>query len=236
MDQAGGAATLTELASEAGIFALGMRERAADAKFADVHQGAIRLMEEFETTAKRERFDHTDIADAKFALAAFIDEVVLSAEWPGREQWAEDPLQLHYFGTYLAGEDFFERLDALRSHAGARTAALGVYHQCLLLGFKGKYGIAEREKLESLKRAVQSELEREAKNSGDPPLHWQPSDQPSAPSDGLPRWFVYACLAVLGLCVMTYALLFYTVRADAPDETKAAERSLHPTSAEGTLS
>lgn len=235
MDQVRGAATLTELAAEASIFALGMRERAGSAEFTAVHQGAIRLMEEFETRAKGERFDHVDIADVKFALAAFIDEVVLSAEWPGRDQWAEDPLQLHYFGTYLAGEDFFERLDALRSQPQTRADALRVYHQCLLLGFKGKYGIAEREKLESLKRAVQGELEREAKNSSDLHPQWQPSDKPTAQSDALPKWFVYACVAVLGACIIAYAFCLYTVHAGAPREVKAAERFLHPMPGGGTL-
>lgn len=216
MDHVSKAASLAELATEVSLFALGMRDRAAYAQFTGVHEGAMRLLEEFESRAKTERFDPDDVADAKFALAAFVDEVVLSAEWPGREQWAEDPLQLHYFGTYLAGEDFFLKLDALRSQAKTRSDVLNVYYQCLLLGFQGKYGIESPEKLDILKRAIQNDLEREQPpNSGELCPHWKPPDNPAAQTDKLPRWFIYACLAVVVACILLYAFFFLSLGTNA---------------------
>jgi type VI secretion system protein ImpK len=216
MDQVSKAASLAELATEVSLFALGMRDRAASAQFSGVHDGAMRLLEEFESRAKTERFDPGDIADAKFALAAFVDEVVLSAEWPGIEQWAEDPLQLHYFGTYLAGEDFFLKLDAIRSQAKARAGALNVYYQCLLLGFKGKYGIESPDKLDSLKRAIKNELEREQPpNPTELCPQWKPADSPASQTNKLPRWFIYACLAVVAACVLLYVFFFFSLRTKA---------------------
>src|ERR1043165_2697449 len=49
----------------------------------------------------------------KFALAAFIDETVLIADFPLREEWEKYPLQLEYVGEHLAGLTFFERLEAM---------------------------------------------------------------------------------------------------------------------------
>jgi type VI secretion system protein ImpK len=213
MDEAVKTATLTELATEIFLFALGMRERARLAQFGSVNQGALKLFDEFESRAKAARVDPDDITAVKFALAAFVDEIVLSAEWPGTDQWAEDPLQLHYFGTYLAGEGFFEKLDALKSQVKTRSEALGIYYQCLLLGFKGKYGVAGGEKLDPLKKIIQHELERQqAQDLNDLSPHWQATDKPLPRTDKLPRWFLYACVVVVAACVLLYAVFFFSLR------------------------
>lgn len=214
MDQSVRVTTLTDLTTEIFVFALGLRERARSADFGCVHKGALRLFDEFESRAKAERIDADDAAAVKFALAAFVDEIALRADWPGRDPWADDPLQLHYFGTYLAGEGFFEHLDRLRSQAGAKPEALGVYQQCLQLGFRGKYGVAgEQDKLDALKKAVQHEVERDAApDLNDPSPHWQATDKPRPQSDRLPRWLLYACAAVVAVCLLAYAALFVIVR------------------------
>ena len=217
MELAARTPTLTELATEISLFALGMRERARSAEFGCVHRGALKLFDEFETRAKAERVDADDIAAVKYALAAFVDEIVLRTDWPGRNQWADDPLQLHYFGTYLAGEGFFEKLDALRAQAAARSGALSIYHQCLQLGFRGKYGRAgEEDRLYALKKAVQHELEREqVPDLNEPSPHWQATDKPRPRTDRLPRWFLYACGAVVAVCVLVYAVLFFSLGTTA---------------------
>jgi len=213
MDAAVRTATLTELATEILLFAVGMRDRAQSAQFCCVHQGALKLFDELESRAKAERLDPDDVAAVKYGLAAFVDEVVLSAEWPGRDPWAEDPLQLHYFGTYLAGEGFFEKLDALRSQVKTRAEVLRVYYQCLLLGFKGKYGVAGQERLDALKKVVQNELGREQAPDLDKLCpHWQATDKPLPRGAKLPRWFLYACLAVVAACVLLYAFFFFSLR------------------------
>ena len=226
MDQSVRATTLTELATEIFVFALGMRERGRSAEFGCVSKGALKLFDELESRAKAERIDADDIAEVKFALAAFVDEIALRTDWPGRDQWADDPLQLHYFGTYLAGEGFFEHLERLRSQTGARSEALGIYSQCLQLGFRGKYGVAgEQDKLDALKKAVQHELERDpAPDMNDPSPHWQATDKPRPQSDRLPRWLLYACAAVVAVCLLAYAVLFVVVRlsGESREPTRAS--------------
>jgi type VI secretion system protein ImpK len=81
-----------------------------------------------------------ELAEARYALVAFIDEQVLKSTWFGRTEWMSQPLQLLNYREYTAGENFFVRL---RSHlqSGARPLALEIYYLCLALGFRGAYGV-----------------------------------------------------------------------------------------------
>ena len=216
MEEAAKTATLAESATEIFVFALGMRDRAGQAEYAAVYQGALRLFDEFESRAKADRAEPDDVAAVKYALAAFVDEVILSAEWAGRDSWGDDPLQLHFFGTYLAGEGFFQKLDELRAQGKTRAGALEVYYLCLVLGFRGKYGVTGEERLQALRKVMQSELERgQAGNPRELSPHWQPADGPAPHAHALPRWIVYACAVVLAVCLLLYAVLFFSIRSEA---------------------
>jgi type VI secretion system protein ImpK len=77
--------------------------------------------------------------DAGYALVALLDETVLSCGGPCRDYWLERPLQLDYYGTTNAGEEFFVRLEGLMAHYRAQREVLEVYYLCMALGFEGKY-------------------------------------------------------------------------------------------------
>jgi type IV/VI secretion system ImpK/VasF family protein len=77
-----------------------------------------------------------EVEEARFALVAWIDEVVSVSGWAGAEEWMREPLQLQVFGTRQAGVEFYSRLENLRPE---NAAALEVYFDCLALGFQGSY-------------------------------------------------------------------------------------------------
>ena len=79
-----------------------------------------------------------DLADMRYAVVAFLDEQILKANWPGRNEWMSQPLQLVLFNQYTAGEHFFNRLRALLGEG--RPDAVAAYQLCLALGFRGQYG------------------------------------------------------------------------------------------------
>ena len=81
-----------------------------------------------------------ELAEARYALVAFIDEQVLKSTWSGRTEWMSQPLQLMLYREYTAGENFFVRLRSLLQ-SGARPLAIEVYYLCLALGFRGAYGV-----------------------------------------------------------------------------------------------
>ena len=75
--------------------------------------------------------------DAQYAVVALIDETISSSDWEHAEEWGHEPLQVHYFGQFVAGEEFFHRLDALLQ--GGASELLDVYYTCLCAGFRGMY-------------------------------------------------------------------------------------------------
>jgi len=78
--------------------------------------------------------------EAQYVMAALADEIFLHMEWEGREPWKTNHLEFSLFGTYVAGELFFQRLDKLlKNRDAAHTGMAAVYHQALSLGFRGKY-------------------------------------------------------------------------------------------------
>lgn len=77
--------------------------------------------------------------EAKFVVAAFIDEAVLNSDHEMALAWSRETLQLIFFKEHLAGYRFFERLDCLNAEPYKNMAILELYYWCLLLGFKGKY-------------------------------------------------------------------------------------------------
>jgi type VI secretion system protein ImpK len=185
--------------------------------FESLHPNVQKLFAEFEDRCKRQVLDPDDVSAAKYALAAFMDETVLNSRWPYKDRWADNPLQLDYFGTYLAGEIFFDKLEEVRARADAKPDLLQIYYLCLLLGFKGKYGVGGEEKLRSLIESVGAELAR-VRPAGSRELspHWKIPDGPqAAASDKLPRWLVLACWGIVAFVLVLYLGLFLKVRYDA---------------------
>lgn len=87
---------------------------------------------------RKERLYSQEANDtALFAVCAWADEQLMNANWDGiSEVWPSHLLQSSFFGTNLAGVEFFERALQLTNDM---EIARGVYAACLAYGFKGKY-------------------------------------------------------------------------------------------------
>ena len=73
---------------------------------------------------------------ARYPLVALADEIALNTDWPGRDDWEEDLLEHQYFGTSVAGEEFYKKL----KEVGPDEDQLAeIYFLCLSLGFKGRF-------------------------------------------------------------------------------------------------
>jgi type VI secretion system protein ImpK len=101
------------------------------------------LLEDFGRSPQADQATPQDVAEARFALVAWIDEKANLAGWKGSAEWNSDPLQLQLFGTRRAGVEFFEHLEKLRPE---NAAALEIYFLCLALGFQGDYTGREGER------------------------------------------------------------------------------------------
>ena len=84
-----------------------------------------------------------ELDNARFALVAWTDEVVLRSDWAGRDEWLHDLLQLSLFRTNRAGDEFYQRLAALPPE---QNTAREIFFLCLALGFEGQLAGNEPER------------------------------------------------------------------------------------------
>ncbi|GJI94594.1 hypothetical protein RugamoR57_13120 [Duganella caerulea] len=155
---------------------------------------------EFDREARKLRAQGEDIDAAKYAFCAALDEIILSSSFPMRFAWERRPLQLVIFGDQLAGEHFFDRLEALRSGGGARLPALQVFHMCLLIGFRGKYALDAGDKLAYLTARVGEEIAHiQGKSKGFSPQAERPDQIVHKLRSNTPLWATSAVFALIGI-------------------------------------
>lgn len=111
------------------------------------------LFETMMQNGREARIPEQDMVDAKFALAAFADEVIFHSSWPGKTQWLQNPLQFQFFQLNTAGDGFFSNLDNLHGQRG-RNHVAQIYFLCLALGFQGKYRLRQQEHLGAVVEGV----------------------------------------------------------------------------------
>jgi type VI secretion system protein ImpK len=171
--------------------------RLIDTRLKQLEQGG-------ESLGYRERHLQT----IKFALAAFIDETVLIADFPLREEWEKCPLQLEYVGEHLAGLTFFERLERLMKNpeSEADIDVIEVCYLCLLLGYKGKYNIYYEDQLKVFMEGIADFLRRRGRlQAGGLSPRWQVTDQPRpAAAAGLPGWAKVGGSLAFALVILVY--------------------------------
>ena len=164
------------------------------------------MLEDFEKRAERYRFNHKIVQVSKFALASFVDETVLTNNFPLKNEWEKNPLQLEYFGEQLAGNKFFDKLEAMLKQIDVTADAVEVYYFCMLLGFKGRYAIYEQDKLLAIMQTTANALVKAGKiKPVELSPHWLANDQPPPPERrGMPVWAKVGAAALLGLALIIY--------------------------------
>ena len=176
----------------------------------DLRPKVASLLKEFEDRALRYRHRESIIQVTKFALASFIDETVLTNDFNLKEEWERVPIQLEYFGEHLAGNKFYEKLDALLRQIEVTADAVEVYYVCMLLGFKGRYAVYEHEKLQNIMQRTADALVKVGKISKvELSPHWLVQDQPLPPEKrGMPNWAKIAAFGGLCLAILIYLIMF----------------------------
>jgi len=169
------------------------------------------MLKDLEKRGEALGYQARQLQTIKFALAAFIDETVLIADFPLREEWENYPLQLEYVGEHLAGLTFFERLEAMIKNPDGETDidVVEVCYLCLLLGYKGKYNIYYEEQLKSVVESIAEFLRRAGRIQAGPlSPHWKVTDQPEPVEDpALPGWIKVSAVVGLGAVLLVYILL-----------------------------
>jgi len=189
----------------------------------DLRPKVAAMLEEFEKRSERYRINHKIVQVSKFALAAFVDETVLMNNFPMRDQWEKYALQLEYFGEQLAGNKFFEKLEAMLGQIEVTKDAVEIYYVCMLLGYKGRYAVYEQEKLLAIMERTANALVKAGKIV---PVelspHWLANDQPEPPKKrGMPIWAKLTALGGLGIAFIVYLVMFVMSSTFLNDTMKA---------------
>jgi len=73
----------------------------------------------------------------KYALASWADEMLVDANWDGRDWWSNNVLEMELFNS----RECYDRFYILAKEASALSTrdALEVFYICVVLGFRGLY-------------------------------------------------------------------------------------------------
>ncbi len=78
---------------------------------------------------------------ARYALCAWIDDVMINANWDGGGWWENHKLEFQYFKSNEAGTGFFQR--AKQAEQLIQRDAIEVYYVAVILGFRGLFALPE---------------------------------------------------------------------------------------------
>lgn len=172
--------------------------------------------------AKARGYTDEDIQLAVFAVAAFLDESILNLRKPVFQEWVRKPLQEELFGRHVAGEMFFDNLQALLGRRDSQELAdlLEVYYLCVLLGYLGKYSIASKGDLRALMGHTDDKIKRIRGDRTDISPAWILPDE-VAPAMADP-WLRRLAIGA-GACLLATLLLFGIYKIDLSSDVSTVQ-------------
>lgn len=186
-----------------------------------------RVLQLFDTmmqNGREARIPEQDMIDAKFALAAFADEVIYHSSWPGKTQWLSNPLQLQFFQLNTAGDQFFVNLDNLHGQKN-RAHVAQIYFLCLALGFQGKYRLRHQEGLQAVVEGLGNYVAlTEGANDQLAPNAERKDGGGSAVRRELPYLFI--ALGFLALALIVIFILWLVIGSNADSTADEIKRLL----------
>lgn len=208
------ASTLLDLMYD-GFYALFMLKNGSAPQDHNEFQARMtRFLDDFGRNARKKGASADDIDAAKYAFCAAVDEIILRSQFSIRDAWEMKPLQLALFGDQLAGENFFNRLEALRTRGSEHVEALEVFHMCLLLGFQGRYILEGSEKLGYLTSRLGDEIAHlKGRRPGFAPHGERPDQVMHKLRSDLPLWVLCSVFALIS------ALAYIGLRASLSSHT-----------------
>jgi type VI secretion system protein ImpK len=188
-----------------------------------------RVLQLFDTmmqNGREARIPEQDMIDAKFALAAFADEIIYHSNWPGKTQWLSNPLQLQFFQLNTAGDQFFANLDSLHGQRN-RAHVAQIYFLCLALGFQGKYRLRHQEGLQAVVEGLGNYVAL-AEGQGDQlaPSAERKDGGGSTVRRELPYLFI--ALGFLALALVVIFILWLVIGSNADSTAEAIKKLLTP--------
>ncbi|MHA1558329.1 MAG: DotU family type IV/VI secretion system protein [Alphaproteobacteria bacterium] len=82
----------------------------------------------------------TELKDVEYIMVSLADEIFINLNWQGAMFWKNNLLESQRFHTQIAGELFFEKVEALLKTSNPALSEVAIlYFLSLSLGFRGQY-------------------------------------------------------------------------------------------------
>jgi type VI secretion system protein ImpK len=202
------------------------RQSASDAASFRAHVKA--LLGSADRDARARGYDPEHVKLAVYAYIAFLDETVLNASQPMFAEWARQPLQEEVFGEHMAGENFFRYLGDLLGRQDSPDLAdlLEIYQTCLLLGYRGKYGMSDPTSLQPLMMSVQQKIHRIRGPGGGLYGGWRLPQNEAVPATRDPwvKRLGMVAAAMLVLAIVLWALYTLVLRGGGSEVADLARQ------------
>ncbi|MFM7759368.1 MAG: DotU family type IV/VI secretion system protein [Burkholderiaceae bacterium] len=94
--------------------------------------------------------------ELRYLMAALADELLLTRDWPGRSRFTDTLIETRLFGSSTAGDQIFQRIDALLAGAGDASPPMApLYLFAISIGFEGRHrGLNSDQALQPLRDAL----------------------------------------------------------------------------------
>jgi type VI secretion system protein ImpK len=94
--------------------------------------------------------------ELRYLMAAMADELLLSRDWPGRARFTETLIETRLFGSSVAGDQIFQRIDNLLTGTGDTAPPMAaLYLFAISTGFEGRHrGLRADDALQPLRDAL----------------------------------------------------------------------------------
>jgi type VI secretion system protein ImpK len=207
---AGGLNPLVQAATPLLLLAGRLRGTLAGPDVGTVRQHTMDEIRRFEQRAQSGGVSNEFVLAARYALAATLDEAVLSTPWGAQSEWTQQSLLVVLHRETWGGEKFFDMLERASRDVPRHIDLLELLYLCMAVGFAGRYLVRDRghAQLAEVQRQLYQRI-REHRGAFDPALslRWQGvQDRRNRLIRYVPWWLVGAgALAVLAITFVLYS-------------------------------
>jgi type VI secretion system protein ImpK len=178
---------------------------------AELFRGQMReALKTADQEARKRAYTSEQSRLAIFATVAFLDESILNLQQPVFSQWPRKPLQEELFGVHIAGEIFFNNVQRMLGERDSHDVAdvLEVYQLCMLLGFRGRYGLAGQGELRNVIDSINEKIARIRGLAPDLSPNWMipPGAVRVASADPWVKRLMWAAIGCFALLVLLFGV------------------------------
>lgn len=84
--------------------------------------------------------DRAAVDELRYLMAAIADELLLTSAWPGRACFTDCLVETRLFGSSVAGDEIFRRIEMLLADASSQPHQMApLYLFAISIGFEGRY-------------------------------------------------------------------------------------------------